>query len=120
VRRFKKIEIKVSLFDVAPLTTWMHENGMPFLAKFHHQNQWTGSKKAAPFMTRFRPEHRKSRMDKNGVERPIKFHLICQRSDWDLIEMWIKLRWPRLRIGTPKRKKVAHPVARKVSKIIAA
>lgn len=100
----RKLQITVSLFEIAPFTTWMRDNGIPFLAKFDHQRAWTMSRKAAPFMERFKPEHRKSRTNKNGVEKLIKFQMIVPRRDWALIEMHIRLKWPHTKITLPRKK----------------
>jgi hypothetical protein len=96
--RLKKIQIAISLYDTGGFTNWMVESGMPFLAKHPHQRLWTKSSKANVYFARFKPEHRGARM-RNGKEEPVKVQFIFQKSDWPLIESYIRLAWPFVKIG---------------------
>lgn len=115
-RPFRTIEFKVSLYEIAPTLTWMRENGIPFLAKLRHQNAWTISRKSTLFFQKFKPEDRSARM-RNGLEKPIILQLKFLRSDFPMVEMAIRLRWPTVKIMTPKRKKLPHPIGWKVKAV---
>ncbi len=116
MKAFRTIEFKVSLYEVAPTLLWMRESGMPFLAKLREQNKWVISRKAIAFFQRFKPEQRYARM-RYGKEKPINLQLKILRSDFPMVEMAIGLRWPTVRISTPKRKKRPQPIGWKMKAV---
>lgn len=120
----RTVAIKIDLFEVFSFLIWMRETaGIPFLAKLGHQNLWTPSKNACRFFMRF-PEQIPNKADQENARRkivkPVKLHIMCRRSDWMTIELYIRLRWPTIKVGSVKKRNTPKPVAWKYGKVLAA
>lgn len=108
------------LREIPGLTKWMHESGMPFLARLHTQNKWTRSAKATAFFARFDDaKYDKARVRRDGTEDTLKLQVkVLRRRDWPLIETYIRLAFPERRIGTVRRRRLAQPTAMKARALI--